>query len=338
MIMSPTLRKMNRTSLATNIALKSVSPTKNLDKKSKLKEILCHCKTGRACTRDGCEGFAQRRQLVRAIKQYRAEGHATRENHQGYEKLDLFDATCSALADEWLFLRYGIPTFKTVNHRRDILIKETKKKDQKPLPRCHEEQPCQLGACPVCKRLHQLQLLAGFYLTGSHLKKWRTITIIPEYGQSELGKQPLGGLRKFAKRLKDSLEETAPRMKGIFVIETSIDRKTDGTTSCQWHVHGLMRSLNKSEYAEIKKRFAWKRGSCKAVRQSKAEDAIGWLGYASKSEIFSRNYSQAEEPEAFSKSVANLTQEACVAEALQTRRVHRRLIVVGMDEFKAVLA
>ena len=192
--------------------------------------------------------------------------------------------------------------------------------------------------CSVCRRTQQLALMVAFLSVYDPELDWLTITIIPKYGRSELSKQPLGDLRKVAKRVIDTLVEHASGITGVFVVEPSVNTNLNGVENCQWHFHGTFHGVKKSEYRRIKQAFASSDGNGRAVQSKPVTDMAGHIAYISKSEIFGRtDYVRDHGRPGIDKYPIRTAKEALIATGLGSKRIGARVFFINMGELESML-
>lgn len=192
--------------------------------------------------------------------------------------------------------------------------------------------------CPVCRRSQQLALMVGILTTCDFELPWRTITILPEYGRSELSKQPLGDLRKVAKRVIDTLLEYAPGITGMFVLEPCVEIDLDGVKNCHWHIHGTFHGVKKSEYKCIKQAFSSSDGNGRAAQSKPVTDMAGHIAYISKPEYFGRKEYICSNGEAsVDKYPIRTWKEALIATSLGNKRIGARVFFINMGELESML-
>lgn len=157
------------------------------------------------CLSSECTYCQRRQNLITMIE----NAHVTvRKGSAGRETetyLALMDAEDADLADEFLNVMFGIPTRTEAGTRAKNVFRQARRMGLDIGRECTDARPCGRFNCHACRRSNQLELIAAFLTVGDLTKIWRTITIVPYYGQSELSKQPLGDLRKVIKRIIDTL-------------------------------------------------------------------------------------------------------------------------------------
>jgi hypothetical protein len=298
------------------------------------------CCPERRCEDDYCPYCRRRVDLIDLIWVARLKNIARwlrREKKTKKKPLVLESASDGELADELLYFTYGIPTLKEAQRKRKNVYRHARRKGWKVGKECsctgHRRMHCH-----VCRRTQQLALMVAVLTMCDLDLPWRTVTILPEYGRCELGKQPLGDLRKVAKRVIDTLLEHAPGITGMFVLEPCVEIDLDGVKNCHWHIHGTFHGVNKSEYKCIKQAFASSCGNGRAVQSKQVTDMAGHIAYILKPEYFCRNEYVCSNGEANEdKYPVRTRKEALIATALGAKRIGARVFFINMGEVESML-
>lgn len=297
------------------------------------------CSQGNRCEADACPYCQRRETLIEITEEARLTKLGSRTGARQRPSLSLTDADDAELADELLKVELGIPTRSEALRRAKNVFRQARRQGLNVGTQCEEDSPCGRFNCPACRRSQQLASIAAF-LTACDIEQcWRTITIIPAYGRSELNKQPLGDLRKVTKRVIETLQEHAPRISGMFAMEASVNTDLRGVQNCQWHVHGIFQNVKEAEYRKIQKAFKCSDGSSRAVHSKKARDVVGYTAYMLKPEIFGRNtYMREDGRQGTGKYPVRTRQEAWIASGLGVRKIRKRVFFLNLKEVETLLA
>ncbi|MEP4529537.1 MAG: hypothetical protein ABJ050_19655 [Paracoccaceae bacterium] len=295
------------------------------------------CRPERRCEEADCQYCQRRADLIDLIWVARLESAGKRARKAKKKPLSLDNTSDAELADEFLYAAFGIPTLKEAQRRSNNVYRYARRKGWDIGGECdcvgHRRMHCH-----VCRRTQQLALMLAFLTVCDLELAWRTITIIPGYGRSELGKQPLGDLRKVVKRVIGTLLEHAPGITGMFVVEPSVNTDRHGVRNCQWHVHGIFRGVKQAEYQNIKQDFAWSDGDGRDVQSQKVTDVAGHIAYMAKPVCFSRNkYVRNNGEPSIHKYPIRTAQEALIATALGKKRISGRVFFINMGEVENIV-
>lgn len=289
------------------------------------------------CEDDGCDYCEHRTALIDLIWVARLKNIARWLRKAKKAPLALESASDAELADELLHVAFGIPTLKEAQRKRKNVYLHARRKGWKVGKECsctgHRRMHCH-----VCRRTQQLALMVAVLTMCDLELPWRTVTILPEYGRCELSKQPLGDLRKVAKRVIDTLLEHAPGITGMFVLEPCVEIDLGGVMNCHWHIHGTFHGVKKSEYKCIKQAFASSEGNGRAVHSKPVTDMAGHIAYILKPEYFRRKKYVCSKGEAnVDKYPVRTRREALIASALGTKRIGARVFFINMGEVESML-
>jgi hypothetical protein len=290
------------------------------------------------CEEADCQYCQRRADLIDLIWVARLDRAGKRARKGKKKPLSLEIASDAELADEFLYTAFGIPTLKEAQRKQQNVYRYARRKGWNVGAECSCTGHRRMN-CHVCRRTQQLALMVAFLAAYDAELDWRTISIVPEYGRSELSKQSLGDLRKVAKRVIDTLLHHAPEITGVFVLEPSVNTDLSGVQNCQWHFHGAFCGVKKSEYKCIKQAFASSDRDGRAVRSERVTDMAGHIAYMSKPEIFSRKeYIRSNREFGIHKYPIRTWQEALIATALGTKRISGRVFFINMGEVEGMLS
>lgn len=302
------------------------------------KRRIASCGPSKRCERMGCPYCDRRVALIKLVERARLE-KAVKQSLRARQKelVVLSDLSDADLADELLKAAFGLPTLREVVRRRKNVYCYARRKGWKVGRECN----CtghRRTHCAVCRRSQQLALVLLFLRVCDLGLAWRTITIIPEYGRSELRKQPLGDLRKIVRRVTNTLQEHAPGITGMFVLEPCVEIELDGVENCHWHIHGAFHGIKKSEYKCIKQAFVSSDGAARAVQSKPVTDMAGHIAYILKPEYFGRKkFVRSNGKSSVQKYPIRTAQEALIATALGTKRIGARVFFINMGEVESML-
>jgi len=253
------------------------------------------------------------------------------------KKKSLDQMTDKELEDLVLTPAFKVPTSSEVERLAARLHKKARAKDIELGKRCTHVKRCGLLSCPVCRRSQQLMMMAehadlpkkaGHSTTKKGL---RSITIIPQYGETHVGELPEGGLRKFKRRIRRDVLKCAPGFQGLLCVDVSWNIGMTRRECWQWHVHGIFGNITQREYKAIKSQFGQIAGRAdRPVLQRKVYDVTGQLAYMFKSNFFGRkNYQKTGERRNTSKFILSIQQELKLAEVLCRLKVSQRRLDIG---------
>jgi|GEM_PF-4523549 len=133
-----------------------------------------------------------------------------------------------SLADQLLLHVFNIPAPIKMIKRAAKLRKFAEQSGVTLARLCLEIDPCGSLACPICRRRDQLSfirdngaaLIAAVRKRSTDFEAWKSVTIIPEAGRTEVGKEPRSGLKKLME--SDRHESyTGMRARGLWAASTS---------------------------------------------------------------------------------------------------------------------
>ena len=299
---------------------------------------------GRVCIGEGCGSTCpcwKRREtliaMIECARLQKADKRPRKTKKTKKKPLVLESASAAELADELLNVALSIPTLKEAQRRQKNVYRYARRKGWQVGKECSCNGHRRMN-CPVCRRTQQLALMVAVLTMCDLELPWRTVTILPEYGRCELSKQPLGDLRKVAKRVIDTLLEHAPGITGVFVVEPCVQTDLEGVKNSHWHFHGAFCGVTKAEYKCIRQAFASSDGNGRAVQSKPVTDMAGHIAYILKSEYFGRkHYLCGNDGHGIDKYPTRTRQEAQIATALGSKRIGGRVFFINMGEVESML-
>ena len=240
------------------------------------------------------------------------------------------------MTDAELEVSYSIPTADTMRKRSASLVDLAKINGIEGIRFCLKSNYCNLLSCPWCRRREQLVQMVEMPSRMSEVSEddiLTSITIIPEFGVTEVGELPKGGLRGFKESIRSAVKKVAPEAQGTFFIDVSLEKGLDQETVFQWHVHGVVTKFPVNAQKKLSKRFK-RNGSKKCYRPVRTEtvhDIFGWIAYSAKSDLFRREqYIDLFGKTRHDPTKMSVQEELDVLRAVSKIKVKQRQFNIGM--------
>ena len=249
--------------------------------------------------------------------------------------------TSAVLSDALLHEAYKMPTGQMATKRAALLCSALSGMDGERLPLCYGDEYCGLLSCPRCRwreqRVFMLNMLPVVRASGGCIA-WSTITIIPEFGVTEVGALPKGGLRGFRDQIRAAVRKVNPNARAAMCVDINVERTVGKRERWQWHVHGIIAKLRADELSQLCQRFSWRKkdddnGQCyRPVMTADIYDLVGHLAYVSKPQFRQREHRPNENGDLkFEKRIITIQQELHFVKVLSSFKVKQRLFNLGIE-------
>lgn len=259
------------------------------------------------------------------------------------KKIQDFAKMTDAQQSDALWARaYKMPTMEAATKRAGRLCSKLSEADSKRVPFCFGTDHCKCFSCPPCRLRGQRSFV---YRTLDIIDQyggseaWRAITIVPEFGKTELGELPKGDIRGFMNQVRAAIRKIDPDTVAAMCVDISWERKVGEKEFWQSHVHGLIWNPSEHVLDQLRDRFSWRNkseGSCqRPVRVERLYDPVGWSGYSAKPQFKLREQRPDENGELRTVTKGlTIDQELAFVRVLSKFKANHRFFDIGLKKLK----